>query len=79
MNPPDLPPGTARNDDTEPGAPGAREARVLVSGGLYVLFVGLFLAVFSDNRISLFLGVAMAVTGALMALPPMVAAAVSRR
>lgn len=52
---------------------------MLVSGGLYVLFVGLFLAVFSDNRISLFLGIAMAVTGALMALPPMAAAAVSRR
>ena len=49
---------------------------MLVSGGLFVLFVGLFLAVFSDNRLSLFLGIAMAVTGALMAIPQMVAAAV---
>jgi hypothetical protein len=47
--------------------------------GLVVLFVGLFLAVFSDNRLSLFLGIAMAVSGALMSLPHMVAAAVSRR
>ena len=42
-------------------------------------FVGLFLAVFSDNRLSLFLSIAMAVAGALMSLPHMVAAAVSRR
>jgi hypothetical protein len=43
------------------------------------LFGGLFLAVFSGNRLSVFLGIAMAITGALMSLPHMVAAAVSRR
>lgn len=52
---------------------------MIVVSGLVVLFVGLFLAVFSDHRLALFLSIAMAVTGALMALPHMVAAAVSRR
>ncbi len=52
---------------------------MLVLCGLFVLFVGLFLAVFSDSRISLFLSIATAVTGALMALPHMVAAAIARR
>jgi hypothetical protein len=65
--------------ETRPDAPLSREARVLVLCGLVVLFVGLFIAVFSDNRLSLFLGIAIAVTGALMSLPHMVAAAVSRR
>jgi hypothetical protein len=65
--------------ETRPDAPLSREARVLVLCGLVVLFVGLFIAVFSDNRLSLFLGIAAAVTGVLMSLPHMVAAAVSRR
>lgn len=60
-------------------APIGCEARALVLCGLFVLFVGLFLAVFSDNRVSPFLSIAMAVSGALMALPHMVAAAISRR
>lgn len=78
MDAPGPHPGDARND-TGPAAPITREARVLVSCGLIVLFGGPFLAVFSDNRLSLFMSIAMAVTGALMALPHMVAAAISRR
>ena len=73
------PPTAAPTNETLPEAPIGREARVLVWCGLVVLFVGLFLAVFSDSRISLFLSIAMAVSGALMALPHMVAAAIARR
>lgn len=75
MNPPTAVP----TNETLPEAPISREARLLVCCGLVVLFVGLFLAVFSDSRISLFLSIAMAVAGALMALPHMVAAAIARR
>lgn len=46
--------------------------------GLVMLFVGLFSAVFSDSRLDLFLSIALAVTGALMALPHMVAGAIAR-
>jgi hypothetical protein len=73
------PPTAVPPNEPLPEAPISREARVLVLCGLVVLFVGLFLAVFSDNRISLFLSIAMAVSGVLMALPHMVAAAISRR
>ncbi|WP_148076971.1 hypothetical protein [Nocardioides aurantiacus] len=79
MNPPGPPRVVASGNDTDAEASLTCEARVLISCGLVVLFSGLFLAVFSDGQLGLFLGMAVAAAGALMALPRMVAAAISRR
>ena len=55
-----------------------RDARALVLCGCFVLYGGLALAVFSSDPITVFLGVALAVTGALNVIPQLVAQIVSR-
>jgi hypothetical protein len=56
-----------------------RETLVLICSGYVLIYVGVFQAVFSDSRLMLALSIVMAVSGVLMAVPPTVAAATSRR